>query len=534
MEQSDSEFIQHVPCEECGSSDACGIYSDGHTYCFACQTYTHGTEGEVTVETTKHKDTSFLQGEVQALAKRRLSLETAKLWDYRVGEFRSSVAQIANHKDNQGKTVAQKIRLPNKEFFVTGNLKEATLYGQWLWRDGGKQVTVTEGELDALSLSQAMGNKWPVVSVKTGAAGAKKEIAQAVEWLESFDSVIFMFDNDEVGQKAAIECAGLLSPNKAKIARLPLKDASDMLQQGLSKELVDAMWGAKSYRPDGIINGADLWEAVSTIEEVESVAYPYDGLNAMTDGCRKGEIVTVTAGSGLGKSQLVREFAYKILNEGSTIGYVALEESAKRTAQGLMSLHLNRPVHLTETPETDLREAFDATLGTGRVFMYDHWGSTESDNLLGKIRYLARGCNCDYIVLDHISIVVSGIDDGDERRIIDNLMTKLRSLVEELDIGMILVSHLKRPNGEKGHEEGAKTSLAQLRGSAAIAQLSDMVIGLERNQQAAENAHVTTVRVLKNRWSGVTGISCKLSYDVDTGRMSEVFDEDDTPFDEEF
>ena len=149
-------------------------------------------------------------------------------------------------------------------------------------------------------------------------------------------------------------------------------------------------------------------------------------------------------------------------------------------------------------------------------------------------RYLARGCNCDYIVLDHVSIVVSGIDDGDERRIIDNLMTKLRSLVEELDIGMILVSHLKRPNGERGHEEGAKTSLAQLRGSAAIAQLSDMVIGLERNQQAEENAHVTTVRVLKNRWSGVTGVCCKLSYDTDTGRMNEVFDDEDMPFEEEF
>lgn len=534
MEQSESEFIQHIPCDNCGSSDACGIYTDGHTFCFSCNTHKHGTEEEKPVKTNTNTDTDFLRGEVQALAKRKLTEETTKLWDYRVGEFNGSIAQVANHKNNQGQTVAQKIRLPNKEFFVKGNMKEATLYGQWLWRDGGKMVTVTEGELDALSLSQAMGNKWPVVSVKTGAAGAKREIAKAVEYLESFDSVIFMFDNDEVGQQAAIECASLLSPNKAKIARLPLKDASDMLQQGRSKELVDAMWGAKSYRPDGIINGADLWETVSTVEEVESVPYPFDGLNAMTDGCRKGEIVTVTAGSGLGKSQLTREFAYKMLNDGSTIGYVALEESAKRTAQGLMSLHLNRPVHLTETPEAELREAFDATLGTGRVFMYDHWGSTESDNLLGKIRYLARGCNCDYIVLDHISIVVSGIDDGDERRIIDNLMTKLRSLVEELDIGMILVSHLKRPNGEKGHEEGAKTSLAQLRGSAAIAQLSDMVIGLERNQQATENAHVTTVRVLKNRWSGVTGISCKLSYDTDTGRMNEVFDEEDIPFDEEF
>ena len=533
MEQSDSEFIQHIPCDKCGSSDAAGIYSDGHTFCFSCNAYQHANEEVKVTETTTNKSTDLLRGEAQALAKRKLTSETTKLWDYTVSEFKGQVAQVANHKDDQGRTVAQKVRLPNKEFFALGKMKEASLYGQWLWRDGGKMITVTEGELDALSLSQAMGNKWPVVSVKTGAAGAKKEIAKAIEYLENFDSVIFMFDNDDVGQAAAIECAGLLSPNKAKIARLPLKDASDMLQAGRSKELVDAMWAAKSYRPDGIINGADLWETVSTVEDVESIPYPYAGLNDMTDGCRLGEIVTVTAGSGLGKSQLTREFAYHLLNNGATVGYVALEESSKRTAQGLMSLHLNKPIHLQETPKEELREAFDATLGTGRVFMYDHWGSTESDNLLGKIRYLARGCGCDYIILDHISIVVSGIDQGDERRIIDNMMTKLRSLTEELNIGMILVSHLKRPSGEKGHEEGATTSLAQLRGSAAIAQLSDMVIGLERNQQAKENSNVTTVRILKNRWSGVTGICGKLAYSSETGRMVETFDDESIDFDNE-
>lgn len=533
MEQSDSEFVQHIPCEKCGSSDAAGIYTDGHTYCFSCNAYQHATEENQVTETTDNKSADFLGGDALPLAKRKLTSETTKLWDYRVSEFKGQMAQIANHKDEQGRTVAQKVRLPNKEFFALGKMKDATLYGQWLWRDGGKMITVTEGELDALSLSQAMGNKWPVVSVKTGAAGAKKEIAKAIEFLENFESVIFMFDNDEVGQAAAIECAGLLSPNKAKIARLPLKDASDMLQAGRSKELVDAMWAAKSYRPDGIINGADLWEEVSTVQNVESIDYPYAGLNDMTDGCRRGEIVTVTAGSGLGKSQLTREFAYNLLNEGATVGYVALEESSKRTAQGLMSLHLNKPIHLQETPTEELREAFDATMGTGRVFMYDHWGSTESDNLLGKIRYLARGCGCDYIILDHISIVVSGIDQGDERRIIDNMMTKLRSLTEELDIGMILVSHLKRPSGEKGHEEGATTSLAQLRGSAAIAQLSDMVIGLERNQQAKENSNVTTVRVLKNRWSGITGICGKLAYSHETGRMVETFDDESIDFDNE-
>jgi twinkle protein len=194
-----------------------------------------------------------------------------------------------------------------------------------------------------------------------------------------------------------------------------------------------------------------------------------------------------------------------------------------------MSLYLNKLVHLNDVPTDELREAFDATMGTNRVFMYDHWGSTESDNLLGKIRYLARGCGCQYIILDHISIVVSGLEGGDERRIIDNTMTRLRSITEELNIGMIVVSHLRRPSGDKGHEEGQITSLSQLRGSAAIGQLSDIVIGLERNQQDAETSDTTTVRILKNRWSGETGVAGKLVYSKETGRMSEE-DYDDIPF----
>jgi twinkle protein len=135
----------------------------------------------------------------------------------------------------------------------------------------------------------------------------------------------------------------------------------------------------------------------------------------------------------------------------------------------------------------------------------------------------------EYVVLDHLSIVVSGLGDGDERRMIDNTMTKLRSLVEETKIGMILISHLKRPEG-KGHEDGATTSLAQLRGSASIAQLSDMVIGLERNQQDPENANQTVVRVLKNRFSGETGVATALRYDTETGALNETSLEIDNPF----
>jgi twinkle protein len=138
---------------------------------------------------------------------------------------------------------------------------------------------------------------------------------------------------------------------------------------------------------------------------------------------------------------------------------------------------------------------------------------------------------CKRIFLDHISIVVSGMDseeDGGERKAIDKLMTNLRSLVEETQCTMFVVSHLKRPE-KKGHEEGGQVSLSQLRGSGAIAQLADMVIGLERNQQG-ENPNVLTIRVLKNRFSGDTGVSGYLCYNPDTGRLVDMdaasFDED--------
>ena len=195
----------------------------------------------------------------------------------------------------------------------------------------------------------------------------------------------------------------------------------------------------------------------------------------------------------------------------------------RRTALGLMGIHLSKPIliHPDTVDVAEKRKSFEATVGSGRCYLYDHFGSLDSENLANRIRYMVAGCGCEYVFLDHLSIVVSGHDYGDERRFIDNTMTRLRSLVEELKFALILVSHLKRPDG-RGHEEGGLTSLSQLRGSAGIAQLSDMVFGLERNQQDEDLADVTRVRVLKTRWSGQTGLSVSLDYSHDTGRIAEI------------
>ena len=529
----ESEFIQHEPCPECGSRDNLARYDDGHAFCFGCN-YREKAGGEQKVVTKKgDKHMDFVEGEVTNLKARGISLETCRKWDYCIGEVAGQPVQIANYKDASGQRVAQKIRFRNKDFHTRGDIKEAGLYGQHLWSGKGKKAIVCEGEIDALSVSQSQGNKWPVYSVPNGSAGASKAIRKSIELLTGYEEVIFCFDSDDAGVKASRECAQVLPPGKAKIAKLPLKDANEMLVKGRVRELIDCIWQAKVYRPDGIVNGKDLWDIVSAEDSMSSCEYPYEGINKKTLGMRRGEIVTITAGAGIGKSQVCREMANHMLNQEETIGYIALEESNKRTGLGFMGLHLNKPLHLgtVEVTDDEFKEAFDHTLNTGRIYMYDHWGSLEGNNLLNKIRYMVTACGCSFIILDHISIVVSGIEEGDERRTIDNLMTKLRGLVEEVNCGLVLVSHLKRPQGNKGHEDGAQTSMAQLRGSASIGQLSDIVIGCERDQQG-DDPDRTTVRVLKNRWTGETGIACELDYDHKTGRLTEV-PLDEIPFDVE-
>ncbi len=536
MEDS-SSYLWKEPCPECGSRDNLARYSDGHAYCFGCGHYEHGDEAEKPSGNRRHRVAAeglITGGEYTALGKRGISEETCRKFGYQVSTYNGQKVQIAPYYDASGNLVAQKVRWANKDMKTFGDFKNVTLFGQHIWGEGGKKVIVTEGEIDCLTVSQLQGNKWPVVSIPSGAQGAAKSIKKNLEWLSSFEEVILMFDMDEPGQEAVRECAELFPPGKAKIAVLPEKDPNDCLTKGKGQDVITAIWNSKTYRPDGIVDGMSLWDAVVSDDHVASVSYPWDGLSTVTHGLRQGELACFTAGSGIGKSAVVREIAHHLIKLGEKVGMIMLEESTKRTALGLMGIELNKPIHLGKegVSESDLRAAFEATVGSGRLYLYDHFGSTEIDNLLSRVRYMARALDCRWVILDHLSIVVSGLDDGgDERKLIDRAMTMLRTLVQETGIGLILVSHLKRPD-KKGHEEGAQTSLSQLRGSHAIAQLSDMVVGLERNQQG-DNPNITSVRVLKNRFSGETGIACHLAYDKDTGRLSECSPDFTQPDDEE-
>ena len=514
-----SVFLKHAPCPSCGSKDNLAIYSD-HSFCFGCGHY----EGEGKPKTAKTAMTNLLQCEYQPLNKRGLNEETCRKWGYGTATMNGSPVQVANFRDANGTVVAQKVRFPQKNFTILGDSRAVPrlLYGAHLWGPGQKMIVVTEGELDALSVSQLQSLKWPVVSVPNGASGAAKAVAENAEYLESFEKVVFMFDMDDPGQQAARDCADLLSPGKASLAALPLKDANEMLVAGRGSEVIDAIWRARPHRPDGLVYGEDLWDKLNESREMGGHPYPWAGLNEKLHAIHPRTMVVLTSGTGVGKSSICRELAYHLLMLGEKVGYIALEESVDRSALGLIGVHLNKPVHLHHVRETvtdeELKQGFDATLGTGKVVFYDHFGSMENDRLIAKIRQMAA-CGVTTVFLDHLSIVVSALEGGDERRRIDSACTKLRQLVEEKGITLFLVSHLKRGEG-RALEEGGQTSLSLLRGSSAIGQLADAVVGLERDQQG-DNPNMTTVRVLKNRYSGDTGIAGFLKYSKDTGRLIE-------------
>lgn len=525
----DSKYLKHIPCENCGSSDANSLFDDGHQYCFACETYVAG-DGTITTQKAvkpMNKDIQFYDNASSlSIASRGITSATCIAYGVR----QDNGKHYYPYFDIDGVMSAVKTRdVETKSFSIAGDFKDATLFGQNLFAKAGRYLTICEGELDALAAYQMQGSKYPCVSVRNGAQAALKDCKAQYEWIDSFENIVICFDADEPGQKASQAVAELFG-GKVKVMKHKkgYKDACDYLENGSTKEFIDAWWSAESYVPDGIVQGNTLWDIVSAPIERADCDYPYDALNKLTYGIRKGELVMVTAGSGLGKSQFLREIVWHILNKTTDkIGLMFLEEGVRKTARSLMSLAVNKPIHLPDveiSPE-ELKDAFDRTLGSDRIYLFDHFGSTSLENIINRVRYMAKGLNCGYVLLDHISIIISGGDVGDERKALDAVMTKLRMLVQETGISLICVSHLKRPS-DKGHEEGAATSLAQLRGSGAIAQLSDIVIGLERNGQAEDpiTRNTTNVRVLKNRYSGFTGHAGSILYNGATGRMLEIQD----------
>jgi twinkle protein len=477
----------------------------------------------------------LVRGELEPLIKRKLDAKTVEKFGYRTGTHHGRKVQIAPYTDAAGRVVAQKLRYGDKTMEVVGNLKDALpLFGQSLWRDAGRMVVVTEGEIDALSVAQAMGLTWPAVSIPNGAQGAAKAIAAAADWLERFERVVLMFDMDEPGRRAAEEAARVLTPGKVFIAKLPLKDASEMVQAGRSKELVNLAWEASVYRPDGIIRVSDAIDTALSPPQW-GLAWPWRGLTEATYGIRRGELYGWGAGVGAGKTtafkQLIAATVHPALladhgdlpvsglDAPRKAGTLLLEENAKRkTLKAIGSMILGKRLHVpgVDFDPAELRAELEKL--EPYLFMYDHFGAKDWSGILDILRHMILGEGIEDLFLDNLTALLAFADD--DRKELDAIMADMASLVERHNVTLHFVSHLTTPDG-KAHEEGGRVLAKQFTGGRAIARWSHNMIAIERDQQ--DPSAPTILRVLKDRETGdATGTLVGLEYDRETGRYNEI------------
>lgn len=518
-----SEHLQHEPCLNCGSSDAGSRYSDGHFFCHKCRHYEPGdsnSPSQYTMPTAKNVE---VKGSPVRLQKRRIKAETCSKFQV----YKDEELLRFYYHGSSGSIIAAKVRNPQKDFWWEGINSDHRLFGQQLWSSNGKstekythQVIITEGELDCLSVYEAFPTMWPVVSLPDGAPSAKRACQKQLQWLQSFDAVVLFFDNDEEGKEAAEAVAAILPTGKAKIAKLDpkYKDASDALQANDVEAIKKAIWKAEVWSPAGIVSWDQLITTITTPNAPSVYDYPFVGLNEVLHGVRYGELITTTAGSGIGKSSLYRQFAAHFLDKGESVGYIALEESNKRTGLGIMAPALGEAFHVGKRSAEELKAAYDKT-AHWKLNMFDGFGSYDPDIIYNRIEYMALGLDVRLVFLDHLSILLSGLD-GDERRTIDITMTRLRSLVERTGISLFLICHLSGSGDGGSYEEGGRVKLTNLRGSKSIGQLSDTVIALERDQQ--DKSSDTVCRVLKNRYTGETGPATLLRWNRNTCRYEEI------------
>lgn len=511
--------LNHQPCPDCGSSDALTINDDGSTKCFSCGKFTGRRQAKAGVPV------NFVKGVVEAIPERFLNSDVCRKYNYRTGTYQGEPCHIATYRDLSGTPIFQKIRFTNNKDFITVGKFKPLLYGMHLFAGSTKKLIITEGEIDCLSVAQTVGD-YPVVSIPNGADNAAEAIKKNIDFVEQFEEVVFLFDNDKHGIPNAKACAALLSVGKAKIVTLPLKDANDMLKAGRVKELFKATWNGLEYRPDGIVSGEELWDLIDKPIE-KGLSYPFQTLTDLTYGIREAEMIVFGAGTGMGKTEFFKEIeAHLITEHKQTVGIIHLEEQTKETVLGLMGKYASKKFHIPdiEFTEEEKKEAFNAVVGTGRAVFYDGFGTTDFETIKNNIRYMVVGKGCKYIFLDHITALADGVQiETNVNQFMRKIVSELASLTRELKFTLFTISHLRKPEG-KPHEEGGRVHLDDMYGAAALKQWATYVIGLERNQQAEneEERHTTTLRILKDRYTGLAaGHLITIKYNKETGKLTE-------------
>lgn len=386
-------------------------------------------------------------------------------------------ADAVKRAKNNGEKVSQ------APFYALGKVRsDCELFGQSLFNKGGKYIVLCAGEADTMAVFTALNTEQgkfkkymtPVVCTLVGES-AMKQIKNNFEYLNSFQNVIIMYDNDAAGKEGAERVAKLLSVGKAKIAKLSRKDACEHSKRGEFGEILNAFWKAEDYCPAGIVGSSSTLSHLierASFEKIPLPEFASDMSVMFNGGIALGEITTIAAASSVGKTTVTNEWLYHfIFNSDYRVGVISLESDVGELTENLVSLHINKKLanlpdeeklRLYESEEFIKKHTELTTIdGNDRYIILDHQGAVTDGKLMDKIEYLVKGLGCKIIILDPLTLAMSGsANEG-----MDLFMSELLRFVKREKIAHINVVHVrKNQQGSKANSEGASISEEDIKG----------------------------------------------------------------------
>ena len=541
------QCIEKLP-HSCGSSNGLQtFFNDDGTYsgyCYVCRTKVNDPYGDNPPEPPVPKTQEQIDQEIADIRKcgfvdfkhRSIPPEAWKSFGVRLAlsEYDGKTPNAICHPfTNDGKVIGYKIKLlEQKMMWSVGDLKDADMYG-WLGakKVGGLTLYITEGEEDAIALRYMLkemqrGTKYAnqdaaVVSLTHGVDSAERDIARHLNEINKiWKKVVLCFDNDGPGRKAAKSVQSKLLPN-AMIAALPAKDANACLKNGLMKATRDAVvFQSAAAAPTSLLSVESLVsEALEDV--VYGMDYPWPGLTDLTYGQRKGELICIGAGTGVGKSLLAHEItAYNARQHGWKTLMIMMEESPAETVRNVCGKLDDTPYHVPGTvfDKEVLRATAMSINDNITIWNPDEVSDPVTTWATIKQAIRTHGNDIDELLLDNMTTLSEGLPSSEKNEFIGLVAKELVELAMKFDFQAIIFSHLNAPDkSAKSHEAGGRVLESQFTGSRALMRYSHMMIGFERNKQA-QDPNCSIIRLLKNRKYGKTG-SCKTYYESSTGRL---------------
>lgn len=443
---------------------------------------------------------------------------------------------VRHDQVKQAKNRGEKVDKP--PFFPIGKVKsDCELFGQSKFTKGGKYIVLASGEEDAQAIFTALNVEkkdgrmvlkkfiTPVVSTTVGEA-ALKQIKNNYDFITSYENVIIMYDNDKAGKEGAEKVAKILFAGQAKVAQYARKDACEHSSRGEFNEIVKAFWNAEQYSPVDVLHLSQLWEDFENEDSNIKIPFPdsWSTLNEMMGGgMERGEVTVIGALTSIGKSTLINNICYHIMEDTPfKVGAMYLETTKREVVRDLLSLDAGvnlRKVDRSTIDMDSLKKRFFESLVKKDKFIYvDHHGSLTNEKIFDKLNYLAKVENCDVIILDPLQCAVNSSDNG----AIIEFMDTILKFAKETDTCVILVSHMRKPEGDNPHN----VSEYHLMGSSSINQIAFNTILLSRDKmhESASVRNSTKIQLVKARRTGTTGNAGWLRYDVDTTHLHSTFD----------